>query len=146
LGFTRCNKSEATRTRTGKSRPQVENKACILGLCGIGAERGLRFYDNGLYKTRGRIEIMFGRLKGWPALLCATTVTPTRSSRRYVLRLPSSSGSEYGDPNELVAQVHTRIPVILSGAVSAFKFSSIRPTRRNHYQHCFRSGSKRPVC
>ena len=22
-------------------------------------------YDNGLYKTRGRIEIMFGRLKDW---------------------------------------------------------------------------------
>jgi transposase len=52
-------------------------------------------YDNGPYKTRGRIEIMFGRLKDWrPALLCATTVPPTRSSRRYVLRLPSSSGSD----------------------------------------------------
>ena len=36
--------------------------------------------------------------------------------------------------------------LILPGAVSSFRFSSIRRTRRDHYRHCFRSGSTRPVC
>jgi transposase len=51
-------------------------------------------YDNGLHKTRERIEIMFGRPKDWRRIaMCYDRAAP-HPSRRYVLRLPSSSGSD----------------------------------------------------
>jgi transposase len=51
-------------------------------------------HDVALHRHRHKIEIMFGRLKDWPASTPAMTDAPTRSSRPYGSPPPSSSGSD----------------------------------------------------